>query len=288
MQPEGTYQAFGAMGGVSRDSEAELTARGGETLRRGPLRCGEASSSMPRAAPANPPANAIKIAPARTIQRRRDDSVGARWSQIARADVTPPPARFSSATAMAAKYRCTMYSSNRRLSHRRIPVIELGCVALVWRWMPALPSPALSSDAGDALDPSDYRALGEFRSAIRQFLAFSEQGAREHGLSSQQHQALLAIKAHPGPDPISIGELADSLLIKNHSAVELVARLVERDLVMRRDSEADRRRVLLALRPRGADILEAISRRNLARLHEGADILVDIIEAARRAAGPRV
>ena len=142
-------------------------------------------------------------------------------------------------------------------------------------------------DDDHALDLSDYRALGEFRSAIRQFLAFSEQGAKEHGLTSQQHQALLAIKAHPGPHPISIGELADSLIIKNHSAVELVARLVERDLVARRDSDADRRRVVLTLQPRGAEILESISRRNLARLHEGADILGDIIEAARRAAGPR-
>ena len=32
---------------------------------------------------------------------------------------------------------------------------------------------------------------------------------------------------------MSIGELADSLLIKNHSAVGLVARLVERGLVRR-------------------------------------------------------
>lgn len=148
-------------------------------------------------------------------------------------------------------------------------------------------SPASTDPNDDApLRPEDYRALGDFRHAIRQFLAFSEDGAKIHGLTSQQHQALLAIKAHPGPDPISIGDLAQSLLIKNHSAVELVARLVERDLVIRRDADTDRRRVLLALRPRGAEILEAISRRNLARLNDGADILVEIIETARRAARP--
>jgi DNA-binding MarR family transcriptional regulator len=138
----------------------------------------------------------------------------------------------------------------------------------------------------EALTPEDYRALGEFRRAIRQFLAFSEHGAKAYGLTSQQHQALLAIKAHPGPDPISIGDLADSLMIKNHSAVELVARLVEHDLVARRDSEADRRRVVLELQPKGAEALEIISRRNLARLNDGADILSDIIVAARRAARP--
>jgi DNA-binding MarR family transcriptional regulator len=147
------------------------------------------------------------------------------------------------------------------------------------------PSKAAPTDP-DALTQDDYRALGDFRHAIRQFLAFSEDGAKAHGLTSQQHQALLAIKAHPGPDPISIGDLSRSLLIKNHSAVELVARLVERDLVSRRDADADRRRVILALRPRGAEILEAISRRNLERLNDGADILVEIVEAARRAARP--
>jgi DNA-binding MarR family transcriptional regulator len=151
---------------------------------------------------------------------------------------------------------------------------------------PPLSPPSPHPADNPALTEDDYRALGDFRLAIRQFLAFSEQGAREHGLSAQQHQALLAIKAHPGPDPISIGELSRSLLIKNHSAVELVARLVERDLVARRDSDADRRRVVLALRPRGEAILEAISQRNLGRLNEGADILAGIIEAARRAARP--
>jgi DNA-binding MarR family transcriptional regulator len=147
-----------------------------------------------------------------------------------------------------------------------------------------VPPPADASTDQPALTLEDYRALGDFRRAIRQFLAFSEEGARAHGLTAQQHQALLAIKAHPGPDAMSIGELAESLLIKNHSAVELVARLVDRDLAARRDSDADRRRVVLELRPHGARILETISRRNLARLSEGADILADIIEPARRAA----
>lgn len=149
-----------------------------------------------------------------------------------------------------------------------------------------MPSPSKPLPADDTLTDADYRALGDFRQAIRQFLAFSEEGAKVHGLTSQQHQALLAIKAHPGSEPMSIGELARSLLIKNHSTVELVARLVERDLVSRRDADADRRRVVLTLRPRGAEVLEAISRRNLERLNDGADILVGIVEAARRAARP--
>jgi DNA-binding MarR family transcriptional regulator len=124
--------------------------------------------------------------------------------------------------------------------------------------------------------------MGQFRRAIREFLAFSEAGARDQGLTSQQHQALLAIKAHPGPDPMSVSELADCLLIKTHSAVGLVARLVDRGLVERRISPRDRRRVQLALRPEGEAVLEVISRSNLDQLAGVASILADLLQSARQ------
>ena len=86
------------------------------------------------------------------------------------------------------------------------------------------------------LTEEDYAALGAFRHALRKFMAFSEAGARAHGLTAQQHQALLAIRTHAGEEPMSIGELAECLLIKNHSAVGLVGRLQDRGLVVRRIS----------------------------------------------------
>ena len=132
------------------------------------------------------------------------------------------------------------------------------------------------------LDAADYESLGEFRRAIRDFLAFSEESAREQGVTSQQHQALLAIKAHAGSEPMSIGELADSLLIKNHSAVGLVARLVERGLVSRHASEADRRRVLLTLEPRGEDALARISHNNLRKLAMTAKSLRRVLTMLRK------
>ena len=146
--------------------------------------------------------------------------------------------------------------------------------------------PNIATEDATPLREADYQALGAFRRAVREFLAFSEAGARAHGLTTQQHQALLAIRCHPGPEPMSVGELADSLLIKNHSAVGLVERLVERDLVSRRPVETDRRRVALTLRPRGEAVIAAISRRNLAQLSRGADILTEIAETARRIAPP--
>lgn len=132
------------------------------------------------------------------------------------------------------------------------------------------------------LGAEEYKALGDFRRSLREFLAFSEEGAREQGLTSQQHQALLAIKAHGGPEPMTIGQLAESLLIKNHSAVGLVARLVERDLVRRGPSLEDRRRVVLELLPEAEKILEVISLRNVGQLNETAGILSELLETCRR------
>ena len=145
-----------------------------------------------------------------------------------------------------------------------------------------MPPKAIETVPSAPLDTADYQSLGEFRRAIRDFLAFSEESAREHGVTAQQHQALLAIRAHVGPEPMSIGELADSLLIKNHSAVGLVARLVERGLVQRQASESDRRRVLLTLEPRGEDALTRISHNNLRKLTVTARSLRRVLSMLRK------
>lgn len=94
---------------------------------------------------------------------------------------------------------------------------------------------------------------------MRRFLAFSQAGARALDLTPQQHPALLAIRAHPGPGAMCVGVPARSLLIRNHSALELVDRLVERGLLRRGQDPQDRRRVALALTEEGARTLESIS-----------------------------
>lgn len=136
-----------------------------------------------------------------------------------------------------------------------------------------------------ALDDADYKALADFRGAMREFLAFSAQGALAHGLTSQQHQALLAIKTHRGEEAISVGELADCLLIKNHSAVGMVARLVDNGFVRRLESSIDRRRTLVELTPEGAEALHAISIRNLGQLQRAAQILQGVVKTARKLNG---
>ncbi|RAK51216.1 MarR family transcriptional regulator [Phenylobacterium soli] len=129
---------------------------------------------------------------------------------------------------------------------------------------------------------SDYQALGAFRLALRKFAAFSDASAHAEGLTAQQHQALLAVRAHSGVEAMTIGELAECLLIKNHSAVELVGRLVTAGLLTRSPSEADRRRILLSLTPEAASRLEAISRRNLRELSSSAPIFGELLKTVRR------
>jgi DNA-binding MarR family transcriptional regulator len=129
------------------------------------------------------------------------------------------------------------------------------------------------------LSPDDYQALGAFRRAVRRFLAFSEAGAEAQGMTPQQHQALLAIKAHVGGEAMSVSELAAALLVKTHSAVGLVARLVDRGLVVRTPSARDRRRILLTLSPAGERKLEVISRQNLGQLKSTMPAFRDLIRA---------
>lgn len=116
------------------------------------------------------------------------------------------------------------------------------------------------------LTSADYEALASFRHAVRRYLAFAEAGARSAGLTSQQHQALLAIKAHGVAKPMSIGDLAAQLLIKHHSAVELVGRLEKAGFTQRTADIEDRRRVLVSLTDVGEGVLAALSANNLQEL----------------------
>jgi len=109
------------------------------------------------------------------------------------------------------------------------------------------------------LKKEDYEMLAAFRYALRQFLRFSEEAAATAGLSPQQHQALLAIKGYPGRDYVSVGELAERLQIRHHSAVGLVDRLVADGLVVRQTDPEDRRRVCVKLTGAGESRLEALS-----------------------------
>jgi DNA-binding MarR family transcriptional regulator len=111
-----------------------------------------------------------------------------------------------------------------------------------------------------------YRRLAEFRHQIRQFLHVSEQAARTNGIEPQQHQLMLAVKGLPEGARPTVTTLAQRLCLKHHSAVELVNRLVERGAAVRRQSQEDRREVLVELTPLGEEILEKLKELHMQEL----------------------
>lgn len=123
-----------------------------------------------------------------------------------------------------------------------------------------------------SLNKAEYELLAEFRRALRQFFHFSEEAARRMGLEPQQHQALLAVLGHPGRDQVALGELAEHLQIRPHSAVGLVNRLEKQGLVSRKTNPVDKRRVHVGLTAHGREVLETLSaahRDELRRLGPG-------------------
>ena len=116
------------------------------------------------------------------------------------------------------------------------------------------------------LTESQYQVLLVFRSALRRYLQWSAEEASRLGLSPQQHQLLLAVRAHPGERPPSIGELSEYLAIRHHSTVELAKRVQEAGLVVRRPDATDGRVVRLCLTDDGRNRIEQLSESHLAEL----------------------
>lgn len=136
----------------------------------------------------------------------------------------------------------------------------------------------MAATTGRRIKDEDYQALAAYRHALRRFLAFSEAAAREAGLTTQQHQAILAIRGQGAGGQMTIGELADNLLVRHHSAVELVDRLARADLVVRTEAEDDRRRVVVSLTPKAETILENLSANHLDELKHGRVLLVQLLD----------
>ena len=134
--------------------------------------------------------------------------------------------------------------------------------------------------------PAEYRALAEFRYALRRFLAFSAAVARAAGLEPQQHQLLLALRGLPGGAEATIGALAARLGIRHHSAVELVDRMAARGLVRRARGASDRRRVLVRLAPRGHGLLRRLTLAHRAELRSIGPALVRALGRLVRAPAP--
>jgi DNA-binding MarR family transcriptional regulator len=131
----------------------------------------------------------------------------------------------------------------------------------------------------EEITSAEYRALAELRYRIRKFIGEGDTVARAAGLEPQQYLLLLALRGLPEGVEATIRTLADRLALKHHSAVELIDRLETHGYVRRSRSRDDRRRVLVALLPRGEKLLEQVARDRIGELRASGAALVAAVSA---------
>jgi DNA-binding MarR family transcriptional regulator len=131
----------------------------------------------------------------------------------------------------------------------------------------------MADDDARALTREDFEHLLAFRTSLRRFQRWSEDQAKAAGLTHVQHQLLVAVKGHPGGLPPTVTELADYLLLRHHSTVELVDRAEAADLVRRIADPRDARLVRVRLTAKAERILTELTPAHLVELHSLAGVL---------------
>ena len=107
-----------------------------------------------------------------------------------------------------------------------------------------------------------------FRTALRRFEQWSLRQFAKAGVTVQQDYLMVAVCAHPAGGP-SIRELAEQLVLRHHTVVELVDRAEGAGLVRRCHDASDRRVVRIQLTEAGrslVDRLEATHRDQLEQI----------------------
>jgi len=122
--------------------------------------------------------------------------------------------------------------------------------------------------SGVALSEEDFEQLLALRTGLRQFLHWSEEQARSAGLTPAQHQLLLAVRGHPNEEGPTIGELAGYLVLRHHSASELVDRAQAAGLVQRSVDSRNASIVRVTLSPLGTEMLDRLSAAHLEELSQ--------------------
>ena len=84
---------------------------------------------------------------------------------------------------------------------------------------------------------------------------------------------------------MTVNDLAEQLLLKPQTAVELVDRLEDAGLVRRERDEVDRRRVFLSLTAKANRLLEKLSAEHLAQIRRDAPELIALLRDVAREDG---
>jgi DNA-binding MarR family transcriptional regulator len=134
------------------------------------------------------------------------------------------------------------------------------------------------------LEQSDFEHLLELRTGLRRFIRWSDQQAQAAGLTPAKHQLLLAIKGHPDPLGPTVGEVADYLVLRHHSAVGLIDRAVKDGLV-KRNKDRNKGLVRVILTRAGNDKLDALAESHLEEISHLAPTMRTLWRALEHADG---
>jgi DNA-binding MarR family transcriptional regulator len=124
----------------------------------------------------------------------------------------------------------------------------------------------------------EYSALAAFRYAMRKFLRVSKEHlTTKAGLTPEQYEALLALKAFSGPDGMLVGQLSERLQVKHHTAVSLTDKLSARQLVTKERGKTDRRRVYVKLTLAGSTLLASMAQLHRDELRARSPEMMDAL-----------
>ena len=135
------------------------------------------------------------------------------------------------------------------------------------------------------LNLRQFQGLAGFRYALRHFVAASERLSRDAGVTQQQYQALLSIKTRTS-ETMTMGELAEQLLLTPHAAVQLIDRLSKAGLAERTPSPEDRRSVHVTLTIKGEALLDDLAAQHLSEILRQEPLLRRSLQLLKKVGPP--
>lgn len=132
------------------------------------------------------------------------------------------------------------------------------------------------------------RSMTEFRYQMRRFLNFSEMASERCDVGAQQYQLMQVIAAIPEGQEASITYVAERMVLRHNSTVELVDRAERAGLVRRESDPNDMRRSLVRLTSQGEEILQRLIEEHLRELPSRTEDLLHALMALREALHSRL
>ena len=132
----------------------------------------------------------------------------------------------------------------------------------------------MRDEMNSSSEQSRLKSLAEFRFQMRKFLNFSEIASERCGIPAQQYQLMQVIAAMPEDQQASITYLAERMILRHNSTVELVDRAERAGLVARESDPKDMRRSLVHLTSEGELILNRLVAEHLSELAPRCDHLI--------------